>query len=476
MKLPFPALASLVLILAGGAARADPVVQPPQVIEQAAPIYPEALRRAGISGQVLVQFGVDATGAVQNVKAVKSDHSELEGPATDAVRKFRFRPATKDGQPVAIRLMQIPITFNIPATAFATFPSFNAALKQAGDEHKIILIDFFTTWCEPCKQLDHETWADPAVIALLREKALSIKIDAEKNVELARHYGVTAYPTIALIRPDGTRLEALIGFRDAATFSGEFTAALAGHTKLGRAREAVAAAGADPEALVKARYALGQALAADGQSAEALTEFLWCFDEGMLPPSSYFGVRASFLLQDIASLGANYPPALDALKSRRDADRNKLLTDALAVRDFAAINHYLGDNISTLDEFDHLPEGSPARGQMGYWVFDLLLQERRYRDAAAIQPLDQYRHSSAAMRAEPVQNDSIRDYIAEADAREIEALAGAGQLKDARDLLKTLLDFDHSDTTLTAVTVHLARAGHPELAPKVDAGHPPRAL
>jgi outer membrane biosynthesis protein TonB len=50
---------------------ADPVTKPPQIIEQATPDYSDALRSAGISGQVVVQFGVDASGAVQNATVIK---------------------------------------------------------------------------------------------------------------------------------------------------------------------------------------------------------------------------------------------------------------------------------------------------------------------------------------------------------------------------------------------------------------------
>jgi thiol:disulfide interchange protein len=44
---------------------------------------------------------------------------------------------------------------------------FCEAKKAAEAEQKIVFIDFFTTWCEPCKKLDRTTWKDPEVVKLL---------------------------------------------------------------------------------------------------------------------------------------------------------------------------------------------------------------------------------------------------------------------------------------------------------------------
>jgi len=449
---------------------ADPVSKPPQLIEQTTPDYSDALRNAGISGQVVVQFGVDATGAVQNVTVFKSDHSELDAPAVEAVKKWRFKPATKDGQPIATPTMRVPISFNIPPSAFQGPSSIDAALKLAEHEHKIVFIDFYTTWCEPCKRLDRETWQDASVIALLKEKAIGIKVDAEKNAALAHLYNVNAYPTLALIRPDGTLIESLVGYRDALTFSGEFTAALEGRTKLVLAKEAVDRAGADPELRAKARYDLGRELANEGRAAEALTEYLWCFDVGMKMPSSYAGVRGSYLLQDIANLGAQYPPALDALKARRDDDEKRLSGDRNAAVDFGSINHCLGADNATLTAFDRLAGNDQAQGALGYWLFDKFIDAKRYRDAAAAVPAASFRAQFDAMRAGSFQVAPMHDYLVNAAAKELEALAGAGKLDDASALLGALLEFDHSEATVGMVHRHLERAGHADLVPSQPVG------
>jgi tetratricopeptide (TPR) repeat protein len=68
------------------------------------------------------------------------------------------------------------------------------------------------------------------------------------------------------------------------------------------------------------RYHYGQLLAFEGSYAEALDQYLWCWDQGSDTPR-FLGVRVSFLLSDIARLAKDYPPAIDALRERRNHPR-----------------------------------------------------------------------------------------------------------------------------------------------------------
>jgi len=83
----------------------------PRAIYQKQPIYPYAYRRAGIIGEVVVEFIVDADGAVQQAQVRQATSQEFGDAVIAAVSKWRFTPAMKDGQPVAVA-MQVPITFS----------------------------------------------------------------------------------------------------------------------------------------------------------------------------------------------------------------------------------------------------------------------------------------------------------------------------------------------------------------------------
>lgn len=86
--------------------------QPPTPTFQSKPVYPFEMRRAGITGTVVIGFLVDSTGSVQNVYSVTSTQREFESPAIQAVAKWRFKPGRKGGRNVTTR-MQVPIVFSI---------------------------------------------------------------------------------------------------------------------------------------------------------------------------------------------------------------------------------------------------------------------------------------------------------------------------------------------------------------------------
>lgn len=78
-----------------------------------APIYPRALVRAGVMGDVRVTFTAHADGSVSNVSVERSDHPELAEAARVAVTQWRFRPWTVgEGKP-ARQEVAAPMVFRL---------------------------------------------------------------------------------------------------------------------------------------------------------------------------------------------------------------------------------------------------------------------------------------------------------------------------------------------------------------------------
>jgi periplasmic protein TonB len=98
--------------LAITAQAADPGTEPPVPVRTVAPTVPRDFAAGGAAGLVTVSLLIDDKGNVTETSVVKSTHKELEDPAMDAVRKWRFKPAKKDGNPVAVRVA-IPIKFEV---------------------------------------------------------------------------------------------------------------------------------------------------------------------------------------------------------------------------------------------------------------------------------------------------------------------------------------------------------------------------
>ncbi len=76
------------------------------------PVYPFEMKRAGITGEVLVGFIVDSNGDVRDAFAVRSTQREFEMEAIKAVMKWKFKPGKKGGTSVNTR-MQLPIAFTL---------------------------------------------------------------------------------------------------------------------------------------------------------------------------------------------------------------------------------------------------------------------------------------------------------------------------------------------------------------------------
>jgi thioredoxin-related protein len=93
---------------------------------------------------------------------------------------------------------------------------YEAALKQARETHRQILLDFTgSDWCSWCMRLDREILATPEFRRFADEHLVLVKIDfpmhktqsdAEKarNEELAAHFQVQGYPTLVLLNSDAT--------------------------------------------------------------------------------------------------------------------------------------------------------------------------------------------------------------------------------------------------------------------------------
>ena len=113
----------------------------------------------------------------------------------------------------------------LPLSSFAQGVDFKEltmqeALALAGKEKKMIFIDFYTTWCGPCKMMSSEVFTQDQVGEYFNRTFVNLKVDAEKGegVELAKKYQVKAYPTFVVLRADGTEVYRTAGARPADEF------------------------------------------------------------------------------------------------------------------------------------------------------------------------------------------------------------------------------------------------------------------
>lgn len=98
----------------GGAVPVALTQEPPALLSAPPPVYPPALRDAGIEGTVMVRLVVDTLGRPEpgTLRVLHSDHPGLVAPAIRSLRMARFRPARMSGRAVRV-LVEVPVRFRL---------------------------------------------------------------------------------------------------------------------------------------------------------------------------------------------------------------------------------------------------------------------------------------------------------------------------------------------------------------------------
>jgi len=87
-----------------------PIDQPAVPIHTVVPDYPDLAAQAGVQGTIVVQALVGTDGQVLEARVLNSNPL-LNEAAESAVRRYRFKPATAGGVPVA-SWVSVPLTFH----------------------------------------------------------------------------------------------------------------------------------------------------------------------------------------------------------------------------------------------------------------------------------------------------------------------------------------------------------------------------
>jgi protein TonB len=78
-------------------------VQAPKLVSMVLPVYPSIARASGIEGSVVVEASVGPAGTVLSTKVI-SGPPILRQAALDALRRWKYQPATLNGEPVAVQI------------------------------------------------------------------------------------------------------------------------------------------------------------------------------------------------------------------------------------------------------------------------------------------------------------------------------------------------------------------------------------
>jgi TonB family protein len=79
-------------------------VTPPSLLSSVEPEYPEYARKKKIEGICLIALIIDAKGNPQNIRLINGLDPGLDANALEAVKRYKFKPATRNGMPMAVQI------------------------------------------------------------------------------------------------------------------------------------------------------------------------------------------------------------------------------------------------------------------------------------------------------------------------------------------------------------------------------------
>ncbi len=166
---------------------------------------------------------VTTYGQLDFPKDVKKPGDEVI--AADVVKQALHVWSMADAQAIAIPPTQTDLL--VRARALAALPleqrqkapwltDYAAALEKAKEENRNVFL-FFTgsDWCGWCMRLEREILRMPEFADFAAENLVLVKLDfprgfrlpaaqTKQNQQLAQQYGVRGYPTVVVLKPDGT--------------------------------------------------------------------------------------------------------------------------------------------------------------------------------------------------------------------------------------------------------------------------------
>lgn len=82
----------------------------------------------------------------------------------------------------------------------------DAALAEARQTNRPVLVDFSASWCPGCIVMKNEVWPDAAVGRTVAASYVPVLVDVDRQTELANRFGVDSIPTVLVLDGQGHAL------------------------------------------------------------------------------------------------------------------------------------------------------------------------------------------------------------------------------------------------------------------------------
>lgn len=130
--------------------------------------------------------------------------------------------------PVTALLISLLVLHPSTSTASPTGwgKDLRAAMAESQRTGKPILADFSASWCPGCRQMEQQTFPDPAIQGRL-EQFIPVYVDSDENPDLISSYKVSGLPTIMTLSPEGRIITRNTGFMSSNALANKLDGVLA---------------------------------------------------------------------------------------------------------------------------------------------------------------------------------------------------------------------------------------------------------
>ncbi len=88
----------------------------------------------------------------------------------------------------------------------------DATFARAAGEKKFVVVSLQSWWCRWCHVMNRETWSNPEVRGVLKDKFIPVYVDQDSRPDISQRYERWGWPATIIFGPDGTEIAKLRGF------------------------------------------------------------------------------------------------------------------------------------------------------------------------------------------------------------------------------------------------------------------------
>ena len=194
----------------------------------------DAMFTAADSWTVLAAHTENAAEAVLSISESRGADRMmfLDDPTAGREWPLEFRSISPDGRSVTFAVVDRPITKaedraaddalaverDRPRTTTPVewHPGLDEAFAAAASASKLVLVDFETVWCMPCRTMDEWIWSDAEVADAIRAGYVGVKLDGDIEEAVVQRYSVVGYPTMLILDAQGNEVRRVVGYQTSA--------------------------------------------------------------------------------------------------------------------------------------------------------------------------------------------------------------------------------------------------------------------